>query len=155
VFKHALVRDTAYESLVRSARQELHRRVANTLHQRFPDIEQHRPELLAQHFEAAGEVERSVEYWHRAGERALRRVAYVEATQQLERGLALLETLPDSRQRSRLELQLRTTLGTVMFSTKGYAAEEVERTFARARELCDQLGEEASLKVLPGIASVY
>jgi len=155
VFKHALVRDTAYESMVRSVRQDLHRRVANTLQQRFPDIEQHRPEVLAQHFEGAGEVERAVEYWQRAGDRALKRVGYVEATQQLERGLTLLHTLPVSRQRSRLEIELLTTLGTVLFSTKGYAAEEVERTFARARELCDQLGEDVSLKVLQGIASVY
>ena len=155
VFKHALVRDTAYESMVRATRQDLHRRVANTLQQRFPDLEQHRPEILARHFEGAGEVERAVEYWHRAGDRALKRVAYIEATQQLERGLALLQTLPASRQRGRLEVQLLTTLGTVFFLTKGYAAAEVEQTFARARELCNEIGEEASLKVLPGIASVY
>src|SRR5262249_41022484 len=109
---------------------------------------------LAQHFEGAGEVERAVEYWLRAGDRALKRTAYAEATQQLEHGLALVQTMSASRRRSRLEIQLLTTLGTVLFSTKGSAAPEVGQTSAGARELCDQIGEEVSPKVLPATASV-
>ena len=100
LFKHALVRDTAYESMVRSARQELHRRVALTLQQRFPDIEQHRPEILAQHFEGGGEIEAAVEYWIQAGDRAMKRAAYIEATQQLEHGQTLLRSAAESPRRA-------------------------------------------------------
>ena len=155
VFKHTLVRDTAYESMLRSTRQGLHLQVANVLRQRFPNIDEQRPEILAQHFEQAGELATAVDYWHRAGDRALKRAAYIEATQQLERGLALLRTLPESPARDRQEIELLTTLGTVLFSTKGHAAVEVEQTFSRARKLCERLGEDLSLKVLAGIASVY
>ena len=155
VFKHTLVRDTAYESMLRSTRQGLHLQVANVLRQRFPDIDEQRPEILAQHFEQARELATAVDYWHRAGDHALKRAAYTEATQQLERGLALLRTLPESPARDRQEIELLTTLGTVLFSTMGHAAVEVEQTFSRARTLCDRLGEDLSLKVLAGIASVY
>jgi class 3 adenylate cyclase/tetratricopeptide (TPR) repeat protein len=155
VFKHALVRDTAYESMVRTTRRGLHLQVANVLRQQFPDVEADRPEILAQHFEQGGELATAVDYWHRAGDRALKRAAYIEATQQLERGRALLGALPESPARDRQEIELLTTLGTVLFSTRGHAAGEVEQTFSRARQLCERLGEDLSLKVLAGIASVY
>ena len=155
VFKHVLVCDTAYESLLRPTRQDLHRRVANVLKQRFPDLEQHRPELLAQHFEGAGDVDTAVDYYHRAGSRAMKRGAYVEAAQQLEHGLALLRMQPESPERDQLEVELLTTLGTVQFSTKGYGSEDVERTFSRARDLGEQLRGEMSPKVLTGIMGVY
>ncbi|MFN8640246.1 MAG: AAA family ATPase [Candidatus Binatia bacterium] len=155
VFKHALLRDTAYESLVRSTRRALHRRVANTLQQRFPDLVEHRPEILAQHFEHGGDLETAVEYWTRAGDRALRRAAYVEATRVLEHGQAVLRQAAPSSRRNRLEIELLTILGTVYFSTKGYSADEVERTFARARELGDALREEVPAKVLVGIMGVH
>src|SRR5262249_10424120 len=93
--------------------------------------------------------------WIRAGDRALRRAAYIEATQQLEHGLTLLRAATRSRHRDTLEIELLTILGTVFFSTKGYSADEVERTFARARELCDQLREEVPAKVLVGIMGVH
>jgi class 3 adenylate cyclase/tetratricopeptide (TPR) repeat protein len=155
IFKHALVRDTAYESMIRATRRALHLQVANVLRRRFPETEEHRPEILAQHFEQGGELATAVDYWHRAGDRAFKRAAYIEATQQLERGLALLASLPESPARDRQEIELLTTLGTVLFSTRGHAAPDVEQTFSRARELCERLGEDLSLKVLAGIASVY
>jgi predicted ATPase len=154
VFKHALVCDAAYESLVRSRRRGVHERVANTLCQRFPDIEQNRPEMVALHFEHGGQLMAAAEYWHRAGDRAIKRAAYVEATHQLERGLRLLESLPPSPERARQEIELLTTLGTALFLSKGFAAEDVERIFGRAWELCEQSGEDVSLKVLNGIWSV-
>jgi class 3 adenylate cyclase/predicted ATPase len=155
VFKHTLIRDTAYESMLRSTRQGLHLHVATVLRQRFPDIVEQRPEILAQHFEQAGDLATAVAYWHRAGDHALKRAAYIEATQQLERGLTLLRALPESPARDRYEVELLTTLGTVLFSTRGHAATEVEHTFARAREICERLGADLPLKVLAGIASVY
>ncbi len=155
VFKHALLRDTAYESMSRRRRRDLHRRVARTIAQRFPDVAQHQPELLAQHFEHGDEPATAAGYWNRAGERALGRAAYVEAIGQLERGLAALATLPASPAKTRQEIELLTTLGTAFISTKGYAAEEVERTFARAGELCEELGEDTPLKVLGGLAGLH
>jgi TOMM system kinase/cyclase fusion protein len=155
VFKHALLRDTAYESLVRATRRNLHRRIATILQQRFPDLAEHRPEILAHHFEHGGEPETAAEYAMRAGDRALRRAAYVEATRLLEHGEAILRGAPPSPRRDRLEVELLTLLGTVLFSTKGYSAAEVERTFARARELCDALREEVPAKVLVGIMGVH
>jgi class 3 adenylate cyclase/tetratricopeptide (TPR) repeat protein len=155
LFKHALLRDTAYESMVRATRRGLHLQVANVLRQEFPEIDEERPEILAQHFARGGDLATAVDYWHRAGDRAFKRAAYIEAAQQLERGLALLRALPESPARDRQEIELLTTLGTVLFSTKGHAAPEVEQTFSRARQLCERLGEDISLKVLAGIISVY
>ena len=155
VFKHTLIRDTAYEAMLRGTRRALHQQVAQVLRERFPEIEAQRPEILAQHLERSGDTAHAIEHWHRAGDCALKRAMYVEATTQLERGLALLTTLPASAARDRQEIELRTTLGTVLFSTRGHAAPEVEQTFARARELCERLGEDLSLKVLAGLASVY
>jgi tetratricopeptide (TPR) repeat protein len=154
VFKHGLVCDAAYETMVKSRRQRVHQRVANTLRQRFPDIEQHRPEILALHFEKGGEILSAARYWHRAGDLALQRAAHVEALHQLQRGLRLVETTPPFPERIPLEIDLLTTLGTALFMTKGYAAEEVERTYAQAWGLCEQLGEDIPLKVLYGIWGV-
>src|SRR5205814_6961661 len=101
VFRHALVREAAYESMMRSARQKLHLRVATTLGERFPEVERTQPEILALHFEHGGDLERAVAYWVRAGDGTMRRGAYAEAIRVFERGLTLVTRLPDSRQRSR------------------------------------------------------
>jgi TOMM system kinase/cyclase fusion protein len=155
VFRHALLRDAAYETMTRTTRQELHRRVAQVLQRQFPDIEQARPEIVALHFEQGGEDLAAAGYWRCAGDQALRHAAYVEATRQLERGLGLLQGgLPDSRERSETEIELLTSLGTVQFMTKGYAAAEVEQTFAQAWERCERLGADIPLKVLHGIWAV-
>jgi len=155
VFKHSLVRDTAYDSMTRTRRRSLHARVASTLRQRFPDVEQNQPELLAQHFERGGETETAAEYWRRAAVRALAGATYAEAIQQAERGLALLDTLPASPDGTRRHIELLITLGTAFISTQGYASAEVERTFARARGLCDELGEDIPLRVLDAIAGMH
>src|SRR5436309_1396389 len=154
VFKHALVRDAAYDSLVRGVRQALLAPVANTLRERFPDATAHQPGILALHFEYGGDGSTAADYWQQAGDRAFRRAAYTEAIQQLERGLRLVETADDSPRRRARELELLVSLGTVQLSTKGMAAPEVEQLFARAQTLCEGVGGMISLKVLAGIASV-
>ena len=151
LFKHSLVRDAAYDSLTRARRRSLHAQVASTLRERFPDVEEQQPELLALHFENAGDVVTAVTYWHRAGERALKRAAYAEALQLLQHGLTVLEGMSESSTRLRLELELLTTLGTVQFSTQGAGTEEVQQTFTRARALCDRLGDDLSHGVLTGL----
>jgi tetratricopeptide (TPR) repeat protein len=150
VFKHALVRDTAYESIVTSVRCALHQRVASVLQERFPDIARRRPDVIAQHLEAAGENASAAVYWHRAAEIALRSAAYVEAIQLLERALALLAELPESRDRTRSEIEIRSTLGVALYSSRGYGAEEVGQTFARIHELSAGIGSDVSIKVLSG-----
>jgi TOMM system kinase/cyclase fusion protein len=155
LFKHVLMRDAAYESLVRPARETLHLRVANVLRQRFPDVEALQPEILAQHFEGGGDLLTAAAYYRRAGDRAFKRAAYIEATAQLERGTEVVQAARESPARDREEVELLTSLGTVYFATRGHAAGEVERTFSRAHQLCVTLGEEPSGKVLAGIASVY
>jgi TOMM system kinase/cyclase fusion protein len=155
VFRHSLIRDAAYESMVRSVKRQVHGRIARVLREQFPKIGEQQPERLAEHFEAAGEIETAVDYWHRAGDRALRRAAYAEATGHLQRGLSAVMRIPASAERSRVEIELLTTLGTVLFSTRGYADTEVETTFAEALSLCRQLGEGVSEKVLSGVVGVY
>jgi len=154
IFKHALVRDAAYETMTRSTRQKIHERIAVVVTERFPDVEQDRPDLVAQHFERGGRPLESAEYWKRSGDRTMARGAYVESIQHFERGLRLLAEVPPHGPRRHLELGLIESLGTARLSTQGYASPEVEQTFARAQELCDALGEEVPLRALHGIFSV-
>ena len=150
-FKHALVRDAAYETLLRHTRQELHRQVASTLQGRFPEIERSRPDLLAWHFEAAGVAPEAVTYRRRAGDHAMRRGAYTEAIRQFERAQRSVARLGDAPNRLSLDLGVTESLGTALFTTKGYAAPEVEATFNHAEELCGQMATEPPLRVLYGL----
>jgi TOMM system kinase/cyclase fusion protein len=155
VFRHALVRDAAYESMLRPGRQRVHRRIAMTILERFRDVSEQQPELVAQHLESGGETAAAVEYWQRAGDRALQRAAFPEAKQHLGRGLAAAERLPASPARTRAEIELLTSLGTALFSTQGFASPEVETTFARAQILCDRIGGDVPPKILSGIIGVH
>ncbi|TMA80516.1 MAG: TOMM system kinase/cyclase fusion protein [Deltaproteobacteria bacterium] len=155
IFKHSLVRDAAYDTMVRPARQRVHAQIAAVLQDRFTALTEQQPEILAQHLEAGGDLPRALVWWHRAGDRALRRAAYAEAAQQLEHALEVLQRLPPSNDRGQMEVQLLTTLGTVQFSTRGYSAPEVEQTFARAHAICENLGRVADPKVLSGIIGVH
>ena len=140
-FKHALVQDAAYQSLLRSKRHQLHGKIARMMEERFPEIAETRPELLAHHFTEAGLASQAIVYRQRAGERDLRRSAYAEAINHLKQGLELLEALPDRPERVGRELSLRLTLGSALMATRGYAGPEVGETYLRARELCRELGE--------------
>jgi predicted ATPase len=156
VFKHALIQDMAYQSLLRSTRQHYHQRIAQVLVERFPETAETQPELLAHHYTEAGCQERAVDYWQRAGARASQRSAYAEAVAHLTRGLEVLATLPDTPEHVQQELVLQTTLGPALIATKGHAALEVEQTYARARALCAQVGDTPQLvPTLRGLRAFY
>lgn len=142
VFKHALIQDAAYESLLKRTRQEYHGLIAQALEQGFGTLAEVEPELLAHHLEAAGgaRLEDAVRAWLRAAERAQASSSNQEAVSHLRRGLELLPGLPESPTRVELELRLQTKLGTSLSALKGYAAEEVEQAWARADALCEALG---------------
>jgi TOMM system kinase/cyclase fusion protein len=141
LFKHALLRDTAYESMRRAARVQLHQRAATMLRERFPEIERTQPEMLAHHFELGGQHLRALEYWRRAGEFAVRRGAYVESIRHFQSGLATVGELERSRETTEAELALRTSLNVGLIATKGYGAAEVEQNCSRAHALCIDLGD--------------
>jgi predicted ATPase len=141
LFKHALIQDAAYASLLKSTRQRYHQQTAQLLEAWFPEIVAAEPELLAHHYTEAGCHAQAMSYWQQAGARALQRSANVEAIAHVQRGLALLTTLPDTPQRMQHELDCLTTLGPALMATKGYAAPAVVQAYTRARELCQQIGE--------------
>jgi TOMM system kinase/cyclase fusion protein len=141
VFKHALIQEAAYQSLLRSTRQQYHQRIAQAVVELFSEVAETQPELLAHHYTEAGLIPQAIPYWQRAGERALQRSAHVEAIAHLTRGLEILNTLPDTAERTQHELALQTTLGPALLSLKGWAAPEVGEAYARAQELCHQVGE--------------
>jgi predicted ATPase len=155
-FKHTLVQDTAYQSLLKSKRQQLHVSIAEALERGVQEVGDTQPEVLARHFTDGGLGERAIPYWGRAGELAAGRSANVEAIAHLSKGLELLATLPDAPERPAEELALRLAIGGPLIATKGYAASEVERTYSRAWALCDQLGQSAELfPVLRGLWHCY
>ncbi|HEX9812249.1 MAG TPA: protein kinase, partial [Burkholderiales bacterium] len=139
-FKHALIRDAAYESLEPSERRARHHRAANALVDRFRDRADSQPELAAYHFQQAGEAAPAVEYWSRAAQAALERFAILEAAQHARAGLEALRTLPSSAETLQAELRLQTTLGPALMAAKGYADAAVSAVYSRARELCEVLG---------------
>jgi predicted ATPase len=139
-FKHALVQDAAYESLLKSKRQQMHGRIATVLEGKFPEWTEAEPELLAHHYTEAGSAEQAIEYWRRAGDRALERSANVEAVAHFTKGLELLAALPDSGDRAQQELALQVPLASALTSAKGHAAPETGRALMRARELCREVG---------------
>jgi class 3 adenylate cyclase/predicted ATPase len=141
VFKHALVRDAAYASLLRGKRQQLHARVAAVLEERFPGEVEVDPGLLAHHWTEADLAEKAVDYRLKAGELAVRRSATGEALAQLGKGLDLLRGLPAGPERDRRELGLQVARGVALMAAKGWASPEAGRANARARELCERLGD--------------
>jgi class 3 adenylate cyclase/predicted ATPase len=145
LFKHALIQEAAYQSVLRSRRQQVHQRIAQVLEDRFPDTAQTQPELLAHHYAEAGLAAQAVPCWLRAGQHAIQRSANVEAIAHLIKGLEVLKTLPETSERTQQELDFQITLGPVLVSTKGFTAPEVERTYRRARELCQQVKEAPQL----------
>jgi predicted ATPase len=151
-FKHTLVQDAAYQSLLKARRQQLHARIAEALEGRLTDAGETGPEVLARHLTEAGLPVRAIPYWRRAGELAAGRSANVEAIAHLSKGLELIGTLPDAPERFDEELALRLAIGGPLMATKGYAAPEVERTYSRAWALCKQLSRSAELfPVLRGL----
>jgi TOMM system kinase/cyclase fusion protein len=156
LFKHALVQDTAYQSLLKSKRQQYHQQIAQVLEEQFSETTETQPELLAHHYTEAGLTEQALPYWQRAGQRASERSANVEAISHLTKALELLKSLPDTPEHAQQELALQTTLGPVFIATKGWAAPETGKVYTRARELCQQVGETPQLfPVLWGLNTFY
>jgi class 3 adenylate cyclase/predicted ATPase len=139
-FKHVLVRDAAYESLLKSRRQQLHGQIARTLEERFPDIVASQPEIVAHHFSAAGLVQPAIDYWLKAGQQAARRSANAEALNHLARGLELLPNIDDPMLRNKSELLLQTSLGNSLRATKGWSIDSVKHAYTRALQLCKESG---------------
>jgi class 3 adenylate cyclase/tetratricopeptide (TPR) repeat protein len=139
-FKHALVQDAAYESLLRSTRQEHHARIAEVMAEQFPELARSRSELLAHHLSGAGRYAEAATHWQAAGEAAAERSAVNEAVEHLRRGLADLEQLPQAAERWHSELSLHTALAPVQMAVHGWASAFVERTCLRAIELAGHLG---------------
>jgi predicted ATPase len=155
-FKHALIQDAAYESLLKSTRQHYHQRIAQVLEAQFPQTAEAQPEFLAHHCTEAGLIAQAVGYWQRAGQQASDRSAHLEAISHLTRGLEILAALPDTPERLQQELLLQTTLGSALVVAKGQGAPEVGQAYARARELCRQVGETPQLfPVLFGLWRFY
>ncbi len=146
-FKHALVQDTAYESLLKSRRQQIHAVIASELEVQFPEIAEAEPETLAHHYAAAGLPQQAVAFWLKAGQQALERSAHPEAIANLGKGLELVACLPDSQGRLRQEIKLQTALGVTMISTRGFASPEVLQAFSKARTLSEKLGDRDQLFV--------
>ncbi len=151
-FKHALVQDAAYSTLLRGRRQQLHASIVPVLEEQFPGTGETQPELLAHHCTRAGLIEKGVAYRHRAGRHAMARSAMIEAVAQLAQGLELLADLPAGDERDHLELDVQVALGAAIAATKGFAALEVGRAYERARELCRQRADHPELPaVLSGL----
>ena len=148
-FKHALVQDAAHASLLRKARQQLHAQIAEALEIASPEIAEGQPELLAQHYAEAGLVEKSVVHWGKAAYRSVARSALAEAAAQFQKGLDQLALLPDDRERQRQELELYSSLGSVLIAAKGFAAPETGHAYARARALWEQLGSPSEFLRIP------
>jgi predicted ATPase len=155
-FKHALIQDAAYASLLRSTRQQYHQRIAQILEAQFAETVATHPELLAQHYTEAGLVEQALGYWYKAGQHAHERSAHVEAIGHLRKGLEMLTTLPDTLEHKQQELDLQITLGSALMVTKGLAAPDTGAAYHRARELCQQVGETPQIfPVLGGLVIFY
>jgi class 3 adenylate cyclase/predicted ATPase len=144
-FKHALVQDAAYGTLLRSRRQQFHARIAGTLEGRFPEIAAAQPALLARHCEEAGLAEKAIAYWLAAGRQALARSAAPEAATLLRRGLALVPALPDGESRQERELDLQIALGRALIANRGWGAPGLDAVHSRARELALSLNQPRAL----------
>ncbi|MGY3368210.1 class 3 adenylate cyclase/DNA polymerase III delta prime subunit [Bradyrhizobium sp. GM2.4] len=140
-FKHALVRDAAYSGLLKSRRAALHAAIAGAFEQRFPDLVETQPETLAHHLTEAGLFQKAEAYWLQAGKKAAMRSANLEAIAHLQRGIEASGHLPEGAGKDKLELAFHFALGPCLIATQGPASNKAMATFARARELCERLGD--------------
>jgi class 3 adenylate cyclase/tetratricopeptide (TPR) repeat protein len=145
IFKHALIQDAAYHSLLKKTRQDCHRRVAQLLEEQFPETVENNPELVAHHYTEGLETERAIAYWQKAGERARAQAANLEAIAYLTRGVEILEQLPDGEARARLELALQLSIGHANIVAKGHGSVDAETAYNRALALSESLGDTSDL----------
>jgi tetratricopeptide (TPR) repeat protein len=152
-FKHVLLRDVAYQSMVQTTRQLYHQRIADEMERSFPALAEREPEILAHHYQVGGLFEKAVRYWQSAGKRAIERSALAEAIAHFSDGLKVLSTAEGIPSRRKQELSLQSLLGSVYIGAKGLWAPEVERAFRRAVELCDELG--LMVRKIPMISGLW
>jgi class 3 adenylate cyclase len=145
VFKHALVQDTAYETMLKSKRQQLHGHIAKVLEDRFPEIAHTQPEVLAHHYTEAAFPKIAITWWGKAGDLAIRRSADTEAVRHFSRAIELLQREPESRERDESELAMRVKLSGPLIATRGYVTPELAENYANAWQLCSRLKEEKSI----------
>ena len=156
MFKHALVQEVAYGQQISGQRRAVHLRIARTLRKDFPELATRRPEFLAYHYSEAGHHEDAVRAWQRAGRKAYERSAFSEAIDYVNKGLALLERYDNPAARAASELALLRTLAPALVSMQGYGAAGVERTWQRAKQLCEELQDHSALfRVLIGLSHYY
>jgi len=148
-FKHVLVQEAAYSSLLRNTRQHLHGQIAAALEAHLPEMMDSQPELFARHYTAAGLVEKSVSYWSKAARRSAARSALAEAAAQFQKTLEQLTRLPDTPERQRQELEIWSASGAVLQAVKGNAAPETGHAYTRARRLWEQLGSPVEFLGVP------
>ena len=141
MFKHALVRDTAYDSLLKTRRVQIHALIAQALEDHFPETARSEPELLARHLSSADLPERAIPYWLAAGRQATARSANAEAIGHLSKGVELVLTQPASQQRDRIELDLRVSLTTPIIATHGWGGPEFAEAYRQAVDLCDRVDD--------------
>ncbi len=152
-FKHALIQEAAYESMLKSKRSQLHMEIAEILETMFPTTVETEPEVLARHYSMAKMAEPAIAYWRRAGELSADASANIEAVSHFENALELLESLPESKDRDQLELEVRVALGGPLLMTRGHGAPEVGSTYTRARELCQKIGD--SPQIVPALFGMW
>lgn len=152
-FKHFLIQDAAYHSLPRKKKREHHLRVARALTELLPETTEIQPELLAHHYTEGGDIEQALANWERAGRRAAERSANVEAINHFGQALQMLAKTAESPDRNRRELSLQLALGAPLMAVKGYAAGEVEKAYARARELCRGASED--VQIFPALQGLW
>jgi predicted ATPase len=144
-FKHALVQEAAYASLLRERRRQLHARIAQALEGEFPELAETQPELIAYHYATAGLAAPAIDYYRRAAQRAIAASANAEAIAHLTKGLELIDTLPGSGERTSREIDFRLALGSPLIATQGWGSVEAQVAYTRARELCAAAGDTPEL----------
>jgi class 3 adenylate cyclase/predicted ATPase len=144
-FKHALLQDAAYQSLLKSERQRHHKNIAAVIEKNFPDIVNMNPEVLAHHLTECGNRSKAIDYWLRAGKNATKQSANVEAITHFHHGIELIAQLPQDEARDRRELELYLALGPALMATRGFAVSEVENAYVRGLELASQVGTNEQL----------
>jgi class 3 adenylate cyclase/predicted ATPase len=139
-FKHVLLRDAIYDSLLRSKRQQIHADIAAILEHDFPELAENQPEVLAYHYQEAGNHQLAIRCWFESGQRALAHSANVEAIANFRKALQLLNALPETPERTKKEIDIQLALGIPLIAVQGYASAETREAFSRARTLCLRLG---------------
>ena len=156
IFKHALIQDAAYQSLLKKTRREHHAMIAQVLEELFPQDVESAPEMIARHYDEAGLAEHAIVHYQRAGERSVERSANQESIVQLRRALELLATLPEAPERNERELRLQMAVGMALSATRGWGDAECEAAFERARSLASHLGDGPELpRALVALATSY